>query len=100
MITPSPSQYDVTATTPTTLFPPLDVDRLGVPQPSLATKDILIIIFMFLLWGYSLYLTYRAWYKLLYFDGGEERSNMWRWMVEALKLPFYWFIYSEYLLRV
>ena len=62
-----------------TVFPPLDVDRLGVPQPSLATKDILIILFMFLLWGYSLYLTYRAWYKVLYYDG-EERSNMWRWV--------------------
>jgi hypothetical protein len=61
----------------TTLFPPLDVDRLGVPQPKLATKDILIILFMFLLWGYSLYLTYRAWYKLLYSDG-EEGTNMWR----------------------
>jgi hypothetical protein len=63
-----------------TVFPPFDVDRLGVPQPSLANKDILIILFMFLLWGYSLYLTYRAWYKLLYYDG-EERSNMWRWVV-------------------
>ena len=63
--------------TESTLFPPLDVNRLGVPQPSLATKDILIIIFMFLLWAYSLYLTYRAWYKLLYSDG-EERGNMWR----------------------
>ena len=61
----------------TTLFPPLDVNRLGVPQPKLATKDILIILFMFLLWGYSLYLTYRAWYKLLYSDG-EEGTNMWR----------------------
>ena len=58
-------------------FPPLDVNTLGVPQPSLATKDILIIIFMFLLWAYSLYLTYRAWYKLLYSDG-EEGTNMWR----------------------
>ena len=65
--------------TESSLFPPLDVNRLGVPQPSLATKDILIIIFMFLLWAYSLYLTYRAWYKLLYSDG-EERSNMWRWV--------------------
>ena len=64
-------------TTESTLFSPLDVNRLGVPQPSLATKDILIIIFMFLLWAYSLYLTYRAWYKLLYSDG-EERGNMWR----------------------
>ena len=58
-------------------FPPLYVNMLGVPQPTLATKDILIIIFMFLLWAYSLYLTYRAWYKLLYSDG-EEGTNMWR----------------------
>ena len=63
----------------TTSFPPLDVDRLGVPQPKLVTKDILIILFMFLLWAYSLYLTYRAWYKLLYSDG-EERGNMWRFI--------------------
>ena len=59
-------------------LPTLDVNRLGVPQPSLATKDILIIIFMLLLWAYSLFLTYKAWYKLLYSDSGEERSNMWR----------------------
>ena len=58
-------------------FPPLDVDHLGVAQPQLVTKDILIIVFMFLLWGYSLLLTYRAWYKLLH-AGGEEGSNMWR----------------------
>ena len=43
----------------------------------LASKDIIIIVFMFLLWAYSLYLTYRAWYKILYSDG-EEGSNMWR----------------------
>ena len=59
----------------------------------LATKDIisksrqayckyvsyvaLVIVFMFVLWAYSLYLTYRAWYKILYSDG-EEGSNMWR----------------------
>ena len=49
----------------------------GVPQPSLATKDIVIIVFMFLLWGYSLLLTYRAWYRILYSDG-DEGSNMWR----------------------
>ena len=59
-------------------IPPLDVNMLGVPQPSLVTKDILIIIFMLMFWGYSLYLTYKAWYKLLYSDTGEERSNMWR----------------------
>ena len=51
--------------------------KLGVDQPVLATKDIIIIVFMFMLWAYSLYLTYRAWYKLLYSDG-EEGSNMWR----------------------
>ena len=67
IMTPSPSPS----------IPPLDVNRLGVSQPALATKDIIIITFMFILWGYSLYLTYRAWYKLLYSDG-EERSNMWR----------------------
>ena len=59
---------------------PLNYDinfQLGVDQPVLATKDVIIIVFMFLLWAYSLYLTYRAWYKILYSDG-EEGSNMWR----------------------
>lgn len=54
-----------------------DAISYGVPQPSLATKDIVIIVFMFLLWAYSLLLTYRAWYKILYSDG-DEGSNMWR----------------------
>ena len=58
-------------------MPSLDINQLGVEQPVLATKDIVIIVFMFLLWAYSLYLTYRAWYKILYSDG-EEGSNMWR----------------------
>ena len=58
-------------------MPSLDINKLGVDQPVLATKDIVIIVFMFLLWAYSLYLTYRAWYKILYSDG-EEGSNMWR----------------------
>ena len=62
-----------------TEIPPFDVNRLGVEQPKLAVKDVLIIVFMLVLWAYSLYLTYRAWYKLLYSDTGEsERSNMWR----------------------
>ena len=34
-------------------------------------------VFMFLLWAYSLLLTYRAWYRILYSDG-DEGSNMWR----------------------
>ena len=58
-------------------YPPLDIHQLGVEQPKLATKDVIIIFFMFLLWGYSLYLTYRAWYKILYSDG-DEGTNMWR----------------------
>ena len=49
----------------------------GVDQPGLVTKDVVIIVFMFLLWTYSLVLTYRAWYKILYSDG-EEGTNMWR----------------------
>ena len=49
----------------------------GVAQPGLVTKDVVIIVFMFLLWTYSLVLTYRAWYKILYSDG-EEGTNMWR----------------------
>ena len=70
-VTPHPSATSST-------FPPLDVNRLGVPQPTLVTKDILIIIFMLLFWAYSLFLTYRAYYKLHYSDNGEEQSNMWR----------------------
>ena len=71
----------------------------GVAQPVLATKDVVILVniptlshlpppsvtcpvcplqvFMFLLWAYSLLLTYRAWYRILYSDG-DEGSNMWR----------------------
>ena len=49
-------------------------------QPRLATKDVLILVFMFVLWGYSLYLTYRAWYKLLYSGGEDSGTNMWRWV--------------------
>ena len=56
----------------------------GVEQPSLVTKDILIIVFMFLLWGYSLILTYRAWYKILYSDG-EDGTNMWRYLMDVIK---------------
>jgi len=56
----------------------------GVPQPSLATKDIIIIVFMFLLWAYSLLLTYKAWYKILYSDG-DEGSNMWRFLMDVIK---------------
>ena len=58
-------------------MPSLDINKLGVDQPVLATKDIVIIVFMFLLWAYSLLLTYRAWYRILYSDG-DEGSNMWR----------------------
>jgi len=41
----------------TTPFPPLNLR--GVPQPQVHLADGLIIAFMFSLWGYSIYLTYR-----------------------------------------
>ena len=42
---------------PTPPFPP--VDQRGVPQPVLSIKEYTIIIFMLLLWAYSIYLTIR-----------------------------------------
>lgn len=65
-------------------IPLLDINKLGVEQPVLATKDIIIIVFMFVLWAYSLYLTYKAWYKILYSDG-EEGSNMWRMLMDVIR---------------
>jgi len=41
---------------------------------------------MFLLWGYSLVLTYRAWYKLLYSAGEESGNNMWRYIMDMVKI--------------
>ena len=38
----------------------------GVPQPALSVADGCIIAFMFSLWGYSIYLTYRSGLPLLY----------------------------------
>jgi len=55
-------------------------------QPRLATKDVLILVFMFMLWGYSLYLTYRAWYKLLYSGGEDSGTNMWRYILDMVTL--------------
>ena len=40
---------------------------------------------MFLLWAYSLYLTYRAWYKLLYSDGDERDNKMWRFILDVVR---------------
>ena len=39
------------------VWPPLE--NRGVPQPSLSTKDGIIIVFMLLLWAYSIFLTAR-----------------------------------------
>merc|ERR1719195_2550748 len=66
--------------------PVFDADRPGVPQPRLATNDVLILVFMFMLWGYSLYLTYRAWYKLLYSGGEDSGTNMWRYILDMVTL--------------
>ena len=44
-----------TLTTPP--YPPLN--QRGVPQPEVTTKDFTIIIFMLLLWAYSIFLTIR-----------------------------------------
>ena len=44
-------------TTLTSVFPPSGMR--GVPQPPVSTKELLIIIFMFCFWAYSLFLTYR-----------------------------------------
>ena len=47
-----------TTTTSTTVFPPSGMR--GVPQPQVSTKELIIIIFMFCFWAYSLFLTYRS----------------------------------------
>ena len=68
----------------TTSFPPAGMG--GVPQPAVSTKEVFIILFMFLFWAYSIHLTYRAWYKLLYSDGDEHRdNNMWRLFLDAVR---------------
>ena len=64
----------------TTVFPPLD--KRGVPQPDLTTTDIIIIVLILLLWTYSIFLTIRAWHKIMS-DGSSEMSdgyNWWRWV--------------------
>ena len=40
-----------------TSFPPLD--QMGVPQPDVTTKDLIIIMFVLLLWIYSIFITIR-----------------------------------------
>ena len=55
--TGSPSTLIASPSTPMALFPPPGMD--GVPQPTVSTKELIIIIFMFCLWAYSLFLTYR-----------------------------------------
>ena len=67
------------------LFPPLD--QRGVPQPSLTPTEILIIVFMLLVWIYSIVLTVRAWHKIMS-DGSSEISEgyqWWRILLEAIR---------------
>ena len=61
-VTASPTMVEATGSpstlsTPVSLFPPPGMG--GVPQPPVSTKELIIIIFMFGLWAYSLFLTYR-----------------------------------------
>ena len=86
-------------TFPTTSVPLYPSPGLGgVPQPPVSTKELIIIIFMFCLWAYSLFLTYRlrspwktdtlllvrAWYKMLYSDG-DERTSMWGFIMDVVR---------------
>ena len=69
-------------TTLVTVWPPLDMR--GVTQPIPSTKDIIVIMFMILLWIYSIYLTARA-YKKLLSDGRAETEiqlvDWWRFVL-------------------
>ena len=62
----------------------------GVPQPSLATKDIVIIVFMFLLWAYSLLLTYKVTLFSRQFSSKSESNVISRLFM--VKQMFYLFI--------
>ena len=69
----SPNMEEATAgsnstlmSTPGTLFPPPGMS--GVPQPPVSTKELIIIIFMFCLWAYSLFLTYRFFMRNIHRD--------------------------------
>ena len=52
-----------------TVWPPLDMR--GVVQPVPSPKDVTVIVFVILLWVYSIFLTARAYNKLLS-DGRAE----------------------------
>ena len=58
-----------TMTSSVTVWPPLDM--MGVTQPVPSPKDITVIVFVILLWLYSIFLTARA-YKKLLSDGRAE----------------------------
>ena len=58
-----------TMTSSVTMWPPLDMR--GVRQPVPSPKDITVIVFVILLWLYSIFLTARA-YKKLLSDGRAE----------------------------
>ena len=72
-------------TNKTTVFPPLD--QRGVTQPNLTITEIIIIVFMLLLWSYAIVLTVRAWHKIMS-DGSTEISEgyqWWRILLEAIR---------------
>ena len=72
-------------TNKTTMFPPLELR--GVPQPALTTTEVFIVVFMLLVWVYSIILTVRAWHKIMS-DGSTEISEgyqWWRILLEAIR---------------
>ena len=82
-------------TTLVTVWPPLDMR--GVAQPIPTTKDIIVIMFMIMLWIYSIYLTARA-YKKLLSDGRAETEiqlvDWWRFVLRFFKV----IIFKAYLI--
>ena len=57
-------QTNPSTTSSSTIFPPPGTG--GVPQPDVSTKELIIIIFMFCFWAYSLFLTYRSSFSVYY----------------------------------
>ena len=81
----SNSTLMVSSSTPVSLFPPPGMG--GVPQPPVSTKELIIIIFMFCLWAYSLFLTYRFFMRNIQTDTNLRAStsfNFFDWLQPEL----------------
>ena len=87
---PTSSLATDSTTTLTTLFPPPGMR--GVPQPPVSTKELIIIIFMFCFWAYSLFLTYRSssgWKAVTVFCQGLVQAALLRWGREDQHVGFH-----------